>query len=101
MNFFYKIAVIQRLLFEIKDQQPRLWGVGLDQPSPRGRCGGPAPGQAGHQAAPIPSSLMKITPTTSDQVNATLEDIRLSGKTIGGSSEKSEPNASVELNLCN
>ncbi|KAJ0613535.1 hypothetical protein HanIR_Chr02g0052441 [Helianthus annuus] len=43
---------------------PRLWVAGCAEPSPRGWCGGPAPGLApglaGHQPAPIPSSLRII-----------------------------------------
>ncbi|MFS7922227.1 putative ACT domain-containing protein ACR1-12 [Helianthus anomalus] len=36
---------------------PRLWGAGCAEPSPGGRCGGPAPVLAGPQPTPIPFSL--------------------------------------------
>ncbi|KAJ0896452.1 hypothetical protein HanRHA438_Chr08g0334851 [Helianthus annuus] len=50
------------------ERQPRLWGAGLDESSPGGRCGGPAPGLAGHQPAPIPSSLTSCTPSCERKV---------------------------------
>ncbi|KAJ0939218.1 hypothetical protein HanRHA438_Chr02g0058641 [Helianthus annuus] len=38
----------------------RLWGVAFAEPSPGGRCGGPAPVLAGPQPAPMPMSLIEL-----------------------------------------